>query len=228
MARQGGQAPRPCADLGDLRRYGCAAAVHAWNTPLDLLQRSGQAYAGLDWPRRAAGEACAYAFHRVGPLALREAERGDEQARQTPLRSDLSISGILKHLAWIMSSALGRTSEPGSPEGFAEFADSFRPHEDETLDLLLERFDESRTAYVTARTAINPEGTSLIGPRPWDDIFEPIEASNRLEFAHHLAEFARHAGHADVIREQIDRAQALELRFAVEGRPGNAYVQPWT
>lgn len=48
-----------------------------------------------------------------------------------------------------------------------------------------------------------------------------------MQLAHHIDEFARHAGHADIIREEIDGAKAMELRFAVEGRAGNAFVKPW-
>ncbi|MGB6023231.1 MAG: hypothetical protein WBG89_12965 [Ornithinimicrobium sp.] len=39
---------------------------------------------------------------------------------------------------------------------------------------------------------------------------------------------ARHAGHPDITREQLDGATAIELAFAIEGREGNDYVTPWT
>ena len=38
---------------------------------------------------------------------------------------------------------------------------------------------------------------------------------------------ARHAGHADILREQIDGANSAELAAAAEGRPANAFVTPW-
>jgi hypothetical protein len=50
----------------------------------------------------------------------------------------------------------------------------------------------------------------------------------RFHLVHHIEEFARHAGHADIIREQLDGASAASLLMAVEGRPGNAFIQPWT
>ena len=67
-----------------------------------------------------------------------------------------------------------------------------------------------------------------VEPKPWDGQFEPMPATQRLLLAHHLDEFARHAGHADIIREQLDGADAMSLKYAVEGRPGNEYVQPWS
>ncbi len=50
----------------------------------------------------------------------------------------------------------------------------------------------------------------------------------RFALVHHVEELARHAGHADIIREQIDGATAASLLMAVEGREGNDFVQPWT
>jgi Protein of unknown function (DUF664) len=44
---------------------------------------------------------------------------------------------------------------------------------------------------------------------------------------HLVEEFARHAGHADIVREQLDGAQAGELTMAVEGMQGNDFMQPW-
>ncbi|PAT15622.1 hypothetical protein CKJ84_05060 [Corynebacterium sp. NML 120412] len=39
--------------------------------------------------------------------------------------------------------------------------------------------------------------------------------------------FARHAGHADIMREELDGAQAAELLAATEGWEPNEYVTPW-
>jgi hypothetical protein len=50
----------------------------------------------------------------------------------------------------------------------------------------------------------------------------------RFALLHHVEELARHAGHADIIREQIDGADAGSLLMAAEGREGNTFVQPWT
>ncbi|MGO4957955.1 mycothiol transferase [Luteococcus sp. Sow4_B9] len=52
-------------------------------------------------------------------------------------------------------------------------------------------------------------------------------AKLRYLYVHHVEEFARHAGHADIIREEIDGARAAELWLASEGLPGNDFVTPW-
>lgn len=92
---------------------------------------------------------------------------------------------------------------------------------------LLAAFDATRTCYGEVIAALDPEAEIEVGPKPWDDQPDPTKATRRMQLAHHIDEFARHAGHADIIREEIDGAKAMELRFAVEGRAGNAFVKPW-
>ncbi|GAB3697161.1 mycothiol transferase [Mariniluteicoccus flavus] len=152
----------------------------------------------------------------------------DDQARETPCRSTLSIGGIIKHCTWVMATQIGRRrSESGTAEGAKEFMSSFMAAPDETIDALLARFDETRIAYLQAIAGLDPDAEMTVAPKPWEDILEPTQASTRLLLAHHIDEFGRHAGHADIIREQVDGADAMGLRFAVEGRDGNAYITPW-
>ena len=61
---------------------------------------------------------------------------------------------------------------------------------------------------------------------PWfpDD----IEAwSVRWVLLHLIQETARHAGHADIVRECVDGAAAMPLMAAVEGWPETPWVKPW-
>ena len=50
----------------------------------------------------------------------------------------------------------------------------------------------------------------------------------RMLALHLIEEFARHAGHADIVREQLDGAQAGQLMMAVNDIPGNDFIQPWS
>jgi hypothetical protein len=65
-------------------------------------------------------------------------------------------------------------------------------------------------------------------PAPWDGEYAPADSVQRFVLLHHIEEFARRAGQADMIREQLDGATAAPLLMGVEGREGNAFVQPWT
>jgi hypothetical protein len=44
---------------------------------------------------------------------------------------------------------------------------------------------------------------------------------------HLIEETARHAGHADIVRESIDGAGAGSLIAAAEGWEPTSWVQPW-
>lgn len=61
---------------------------------------------------------------------------------------------------------------------------------------------------------------------PWfpDD----VEAwSVRWVLLHLIEEIARHAGHADIIRESIDGATMYALMAAAEGWPPTDWLKPW-
>ena len=45
---------------------------------------------------------------------------------------------------------------------------------------------------------------------------------------HVSVETARHAGHADIIRESIDGATMYALMATAEGWPATDWLQPWT
>ena len=42
-----------------------------------------------------------------------------------------------------------------------------------------------------------------------------------------IAEIARHAGHADIVREAIDGATMYALMAAAEGWPETEWLKPW-
>lgn len=159
--------------------------------------------------------------------AVRTAAFGltDEQARQRPCRSALSVGGVVKHVTWVMRQrGLERVMDEA---GFAAFSDSFALREDETLAGALAAFDEVREAYLADVRATDPSAPMTEPAAPWDGRYEPTPSVQRYALAHAVEEFARHAGHADVLREQLDGATAGPLLMAVEGLPGNAFVQPW-
>lgn len=154
----------------------------------------------------------------------------DAQARLTPCHSALSIGGLLKHASYVMRGRQRRRDNPGAgPDqaGFAQFLGSFTMSEDETLESTLADFDAAVVDYLADVGGTDPDAPDLEPPAPWDGILEPTPTSQRFHLVHHVEELARHAGHADIIREQIDGASAASLLAAVEGRPANPFVQPW-
>lgn len=161
--------------------------------------------------------------------ALRIAAHGltEEQAWSTPSASTLSLAGLIKHVArterrWSVA-VLAQRPVPdlwpaggGVPAFFAAFGRDFAREEGDTLASVLALLDE-----VAAETAAVIEEIEDLGhevPIPQVLPFFPTSGtwSARWVLLHLIEETARHAGHADVIRESLDGADARSLEAARE------------
>jgi hypothetical protein len=162
--------------------------------------------------------------------AIRDAGYGldDDQLRSTPLRSELSLAGLLKHATWCMAGALaasGRMDDP--PLDLADFYGSFSLEHDRTSEQLRTAFEAVKPRYLSMIEETDLDAVMTAPPAPWYGIAGGSQIAMRYLVVHHVEEFARHAGHADIIREEIDGAQAASLNAAVEGREPNDFVKPW-
>ena len=155
----------------------------------------------------------------------------DEQARLTPTAGTLSIGGLVKHVADTESSWIDkieqRPDDDSREAGEANYLDNFRLRPDETLAGALAQLDQ-----VARRTEAVVRGVDLTAdvpvPKgvPWfpDD----VDAwSVRWVLLHLVEEIARHAGHADIVRESIDGATMYELMAGAEGWPETDWMKPW-
>jgi uncharacterized damage-inducible protein DinB len=154
----------------------------------------------------------------------------DEQARLAPSAGTLSIGGLIQHVTDMESSWIDlivRRAEEGSQDRESEYADNFRFGPDDTIADALTRFDEvaARTEAVVAGIDLD-QAVPIPKGVPWfpDD----VEAwSVRWVLLHLIEEIARHAGHADIVRESIDGATMFALMAAAEGWPATDWLQPW-
>ncbi len=155
----------------------------------------------------------------------------DEQARLTPTAGTLSIGGLIKHVAdmergWI-DTVLQR--DRGSQEDqSSSYADNFRLAADETLADVLARFDEVAKETEDVVRGIADLGQAVPVPKgvPWFP--KDVDAwSVRWVLLHLIEELARHAGHADIVRESIDGATMYELMAGAEGWPETDWLKPW-
>lgn len=182
-------------------------------------------------------EAAALAtFLREQVEAVRNAAFGltEKEARECPTRSELSIGGILKHLSitwplWQTREACERGDRGWevTDADFGLFYGSFALTEDETLEQVLQQYDDATAGLLAAIESMDPDAEVLAAPAPWFGRLEPMPMTARMLALHQIEEFARHAGHADVVREQLDGAQAGQLTMAVHDIPGNDFIQPW-
>ncbi|MFD9964973.1 DinB family protein [Amycolatopsis sp. NPDC058986] len=153
----------------------------------------------------------------------------DEQARAVPSRSSLSVGGLVKHVAdtedgWIDIVLQLPQKEPTKQD----YVDGFRLLESETLEGVLARYDEvaRRTEEVIAGIADLGQPVPIPKNVPWFP--KDVDAwSVRWVLLHLIEETARHAGHADIVREHIDGATAFPLMAAAEGWPESPWMKPW-
>ncbi|MBJ7386450.1 MAG: DinB family protein [Mycolicibacterium sp.] len=160
----------------------------------------------------------------------------DEQARSTPSVSALSIGGLVKHAAavqrgWAERAASAPDFPPPDPrpieEQMADFQDQYVMRDDETLDDLLENLRKTN-AEILAVFAEKDLDTPV--PVPAEVPWFPKDVESwpvRWVALHLVEELSRHAGHADIIRESIDRATMYELMAAREEWPETDFIKRW-
>jgi uncharacterized damage-inducible protein DinB len=151
----------------------------------------------------------------------------ENQARSKPTVSALSIGGLIKHVAhteegWIQTMR-------GYPANANEraYADSFTLTDSETLQSVIAYLDRVAAETEAAVAELDDLGVKVQLPRaPWYPE-DPEGFSARWILLHVIEEVARHAGHADIIREHIDGATMYELMAAAEGWPETEWLKPW-
>lgn len=175
------------------------------------------------------------AFHQSAYFAVSHGLT-DDQARSTPSVSALSIGGLVKHAtgmqrSWMARVAAAPDAPPKDPRPFeqiaAGFADQHVMRPDETLAGLLEAFE---TQNATSLRLVENADLDAAVPVPRDIPWFPKDQqawSVRWVILHVINELARHAGHADIIRETIDGATMYELIAAREDWAIEGWVQPW-
>ncbi|CAN5603940.1 hypothetical protein BH23ACT6_BH23ACT6_16380 [soil metagenome] len=121
----------------------------------------------------------------------------------------------------------GKRSSADIADHAGQFFGSFALTGEERLEAIVAAFDDAKQAFIADVRATDPAGEVMAPPEPWAGRHEPTPTHQRFHLMHLIEEFARHAGHADIIREQLDGATAMALTFGVEGREGNDFITPW-
>jgi uncharacterized damage-inducible protein DinB len=146
----------------------------------------------------------------------------DEAARSRPTVSELSLGGLVKHVAavektWADFVVNGPAEQPdvdwanvdwsSPPAWVLEYQDGFRMLDDETLTGLLAEYDDVAAATDELVRTVDLDARQPLPAAPW---FEPGASwSARRAFTHIVAENAQHAGHADILRETIDGQKSM-------------------
>jgi hypothetical protein len=175
------------------------------------------------------------AFHQSAYFAVSYGLT-DQQARSTPSASALSVGGLIKHTTAMQRTWMARVAAaPGEPakdprpfDAIArDFADQHVMRPDETLAGLLTAFAaQNAESLRLVETADLDAAVPVPQDIPWFPKNQPAW-SVRWVILHVINELARHAGHADIVRETIDGATMYELIAGLERWEIEGWVTPW-
>lgn len=138
----------------------------------------------------------------------------DEQARERTTVSELTLGGLIKHVArtedgWARFAQEGPAAmaPPRDEAGYADWAEGHRLLPGETLEGALAEYEA-----VAARTdeLVRTLDLDVSFPLPEAPWFPPgAQRSVRRALMHIAAETAQHAGHADILRETLDGQKTM-------------------
>lgn len=122
-----------------------------------------------------------------------------------------------------------RSRPAGSGDGTDDYLAGFRLSQGETLADVLAFYDEVAAATDAVLAGVTDLDQPV--PVPHDVPWFPKDVtawSVRWVLLHLIEETARHAGHADIVRESVDGGTAFPLMAAAEGWPSTPWMKPWS
>lgn len=138
----------------------------------------------------------------------------DEQAARRTTASELSLGGVIKHVAiterqWanFMVGGAAAMSSGWDEGGGQTWLDGFRMLPGETLAGLLATYDEIARTTDDLVLTLDLDSSHPLPEAPWFE--RGASWSARRVLLHLIAETAQHAGHADIIRESLDGAKSM-------------------
>jgi hypothetical protein len=163
-------------------------------------------------------------FHHTSFVAVAH-NLSDPQARSAPTVSTLSIGGLIKHVtvvahAWtqqVVAEPEQLRADPWSLEGMASHREEQHVmRADETVAQLLAAL--TNQMELTLRVfSVTDLDAAIVVPDHVGRVCEEAHWTARWALMNINEEMARHAGHADLIRESIDGATMFPLLAAVDG-----------
>ena len=148
-----------------------------------------------------------------------------EQLAQVPSASGMSLGALARHVLLVADRAvLTFAAAPEAPASPVSDLQQFQAEgtiapealrADDTSDSLSQELRRVGEELAAAIRSADPETRGPVPGQPW---FEGRETwSLRWYALHQIEENARHAGHADILRESLDGKGAYELNALVAG-----------
>lgn len=157
----------------------------------------------------------------------------DQEAAETPTPSSLSVGTLVKHVTavqkgWLEQVRCAPERPPERPmeEQYAEREAEFSWQGSDTVGAVVAAFDDASAQVLEGVRSVDLELPVPVPPAPWNP--HDVDAwSVRWVWFHLVEELARHAGHADIIREAVDGATMYELAAAQMGMEETPWLKPW-
>ncbi|MGY1753715.1 DinB family protein [Blastococcus sp. SYSU D01042] len=138
----------------------------------------------------------------------------DEQARERTTVSELTLGGLIKHVArteagWARFCVEGPSAmaAPTDDAGYRDWAEGHRLLAGETLAGALAEYEEVAARTDELARTLDLDVSFPLPEAPW---FPPgAHRSVRRALMHIAAETVQHAGHADIIRESLDGQKTM-------------------
>ena len=133
----------------------------------------------------------------------------DEQANQRTTVSELTLGGLIKHVATVERGWVNFILEgaPGMAKDPVDWEAQFSMRESETLAGLLEQYEEIAARTDELVKTVDLDESHPLPEAPWFP--QGTSWSNRRVLMHIIAETSQHSGHADIIRESLDGSKTM-------------------
>jgi uncharacterized damage-inducible protein DinB len=139
----------------------------------------------------------------------------ERELRMPRTPTGTSLIGIVKHMAnteiWYFGDVFGRewpTPRERVTEDETDPQADWYATEDETCEGIVDLY---RRVWAFADATLEELPLDALGQVPWWRDPTPVTLERIL--VHVLVDLARHVGHADILREQIDRAAGLHAKM---------------
>ncbi|NKE10143.1 MULTISPECIES: DUF664 domain-containing protein [Kocuria] len=167
----------------------------------------------------------AYAAQQIHQLATTLIGLDDEQIRATPTASEMSLASLARHCLYVGNDGLlatavdpsrAETHGTGDISAGEPLAAGIRP--EDTSESLIEALEDMAQWAEDLVPTLDMDARVEKPDAPWYP--QDLESwPMRWVVLHYVEEYARHAGHADIIRQSIDGKTAYELNALADGEP---------
>lgn len=168
----------------------------------------------------------AFASQQIRQLATALQGLDDEQLRATPTASVMSLGALARHCLFVGNQGILAALDParreltGEPDWAAGVPEPAAVRPEDTAAALIAQLHDMAAWAERVLADADLEARIPVPDAPWF----PADLDTwpaRWVALHAVEEYARHAGHADILRESIDGKGAYELNDLADGQGGD-------